>query len=79
MPALLEAELDTFQRNRERLLAMGEGKYVLIHGGEIVGVYESKMDAISQGYQKFGNIPFLVKQILKVEMPQNFVSSLLGV
>jgi len=79
MPALLEAELYTFQQNREPLLAMGEGKYVLIHGSEIAGVYESKMDAIAQGYQKFGNTPFLVKQILKVEIPQNFVSNLLGV
>lgn len=79
MPALLEAELGTFEQNRDRLLAMGEGKYVLIHGNEIAGVYESKMDAISQGYQKFGNTPFLVKQILKVEIPQNFVSNLIGV
>jgi hypothetical protein len=79
MPAVLDSEVQTFERNREKLLAMGEGKYVLIHGGEVAGVYESKMDAIAEGYRKFGNTPFLVKQILKVEIPQNFVSSLLGV
>ena len=79
MAAILEDELQTFQRNRDRLLATGEGKFVLIHGDEVVGVYESKMDAISQGYQRFGNTPFLVKQILKVEVPQNFVSTLLAV
>lgn len=45
----------------------------------MVGIYDSKMDAIAQGYQKFGNVPFLVKQILKVETPQNFISNLLGV
>jgi hypothetical protein len=27
----------------------------------------------------FGNVPFLVKQVLKVEVPQNFVSNHLGV
>lgn len=79
MATILGAELKTFQLNRDRLLATGEGKFVLVHGDEVVGVFESKMDAISQGYQKFGNTPFLVKQILKVEVPQNFVSTLLAV
>lgn len=79
MALILDAELKTFQCNRDQLLATGEGKFVLIHGEEVVGIYESKMDAISQGYQKFGNAPFLVKQILKVEIPQNFVSTLLAV
>ena len=79
MATILDAELKTFQLNRDRLLATGEGKFVLVHGDEVFGVYESKMDAISQGYQKFGNTPFLVKQILRVEAPQNFVSTLLAV
>ncbi len=79
MATVLDTELTTFQLNRDRLLATDEGKFVLVHGDEVVGVYESKMDAISQGYLKFGNAPFLVKQILKVEIPQNFVSTLLAV
>jgi hypothetical protein len=37
------------------------------------------MDAIAAGYQQFGNVPFLVKQIVKIETPQNFVSNLLAV
>lgn len=79
MATILDAELKTFQINRDRLLATGEGKFVLVHADEVAGVYESKMDAISQGYLKFGNTPFLVKQILRVEAPQNFVSTLLAV
>lgn len=63
----------------EHLLGTAEGKFVFIRHEEIAGVYDSKMDAIAQGYQKFGNVPFLVKQILKVETPQTFVSGLLGV
>ena len=79
MPTVLETEIETFEKNRERLVAAGEGKFALVHGDTIVGIYESKSDAISQGYQKFGNRPFLVKQILKVDIPQNFVTNLLGV
>lgn len=75
----LETELETYARNRDHLLGAAEGKFVLILGDRVVGVYDSKMDAIREGYRSFGNVPFLVKQILKVEVPQNFVSSLLGV
>lgn len=79
MDKTLETELRTYEQHRENLLGTAEGKFVLIRNEEIVGVYDSKMDAIAQGYQKFGNVPFLVKQIVKVETPQNFISNLLGV
>ncbi len=70
----LDTELETYKQNREQLLATAEGKFALIRGDKIAGVYESKMDAISQGYRQFGNVPFLVKHVLRVEIPQNFVS-----
>ena len=38
-----------------------------------------KMDAIAAGYQQFGNVPFLVKQVAKIEIPHNFMSNRLGV
>ena len=79
MPPLLDEELKTYDEHRESLLGPAEGKFVLIRKDQIIGVYDSKMDAIAQGYQQFGNVPFLVKQVLKVETPQNFISSLLDV
>ncbi len=79
MPGVLDQELTTFEQHRSELVGRSEGKFVLIHGGEVAGVFDTEQDAITQGYQKFGNVPFLVKQILKVETPQNFVSNLLAV
>ncbi len=79
MPSLLDEELKTYDQHRDSLLGSAEGKFVLIRLDQIAGIYDSKMDAIAQGYQRFGNVPFLVKQVLKVESPQNFISSLLGV
>jgi hypothetical protein len=76
---LLEQELKTYDKHRESLLGEAEGGFVLIKDNNVVGIYDSKMDAIAQGYQQFGNVPFLVKQILKIETPQNLVSSLLRV
>lgn len=77
--AKLDIELKTYEQNRDHLLATAENKFALVHNKQVIGVYDSKMDAIAQGYQQFGNVPFLVKQIVKIEMPQNFVSNLLGV
>jgi len=79
MSAILDKELKTFDQQRDTLLGSAEGKFVLIKDNIVVGIYDSKMDAIAQGYQQFGNVPFLVKQILKIETPQNLVSSLLSV
>jgi hypothetical protein len=75
----LQTEIETYERHRDGLLGTAEGKFVLIHQDKVAGVYDSKPDAITQGYERFGNVPFLVKQVLKVEAPQNFVSNHLGV
>lgn len=77
--APLERELKTYEGHREELLGQSSGRFALIHGDEIVDVFDAKPDAISAGYKKFGNEPFLVKQIVAVETPQNFVSNHLAV
>ncbi len=67
--ALLDTEVQTYERHREELLGAAEGKFVLIHGSDVAGTYDSKVDAIAEGYRRFGNVPFLVKHILEVEVP----------
>ena len=37
------------------------------------------LNAIAAGYQQFGNVPFLVKQVVQLETPHNFISNRLGV
>jgi len=76
---VLDAEIKTYEGHKEHLLGTAEGKFVLIRNQEVVGVYDAKMDAIAEGYRRFGNVPFLVKQVLRIETPQNFVSSILGI
>lgn len=75
---ILEEEIETYEDRKEELLGRHEGKFVLVHGGNIVDVFDSKMDAIKDGYERFGNQPFLVKQIVKVETAENFTSNHLG-
>ena len=79
MSQILGTEIQTYEQQRENLLGTSEGKFVLIHETRVVGIFDSKMDAIAAGYQQFGNVPFLVKQVEKIETQQNFVSNLLAV
>ena len=78
MVETLRDELRTFESRRDDLLGTSLGKWVLIRDGELVGAFDSQADAINVGYQRFGNVPFLVKQVVPVEVPQNYVSNHLG-
>lgn len=79
MSELLKTELETYKKEFESLLGEHDTKFVLIHRTEVLGAFDSHHDAIMAGYRQLGNVPFLVKQVLKVDSPLNFVSNLLGV
>jgi hypothetical protein len=47
-----------------------QGKFALIHGDDLAGVFPTYENALLAGYKKFGiKQPFLVKQIVAVETP----------
>ncbi len=65
----LEREKKTYDEKLSEL-EQHRGKFVLIHGEEIVDFFESYSDAISRGYHDFGLDPFLVKRIEGTERIQ---------
>lgn len=70
----LEQELQTFQRELPALLAdpAKRGKYALVHGDAVAGIYPSVDAALDAGYDHFGLDPFLVKEITEHEEPRYF-------
>lgn len=68
----LEKELETYNARLPELKE-NEGKFVLIQGENIAGIYTSYEDAVKDGYKQFKLTPFLVKQISSVEQVQ-FIS-----
>ncbi len=68
----LEKELEVYKKKLPEL-AGNEGKFVLIHGDDVIEVYTSYEDAIKEGYAQFKLEPFLVKQIQAIEQVQ-FIS-----
>jgi hypothetical protein len=72
----LEKELETY-KNKLPELKGSEGKFVLIHGADVIDTFTSYEDAIKEGYARFQVEPFLVKQIQATEQVQ-FVTRLIA-
>jgi hypothetical protein len=57
-------ELETFYRHLPRLLQNGEqGKYVVVHGDQTFGVWDTFRDAVQFGHGKFDDGRFLAQKI----------------
>ena len=74
--SILEKELAAYEAAKPGLLSQALGKFVLIRGEQVVDTFDAELDAVKAGYQKFGNVPFLVMQVTEVECPDNFISDL---
>ena len=67
----LENEVETYRTKLQQLLPQ-EGKYVLIHGDQVAGVWDTYEAALQAGYDRFGLNPFLVKCIEGIETVLHF-------
>ena len=69
----LEKEVATYEKKLEEL-SPHEGKFVLIHGNDVAGIWDTYVDALRAGYQQFGLDECLVKKIQWTETVQHFTS-----
>jgi hypothetical protein len=74
----LARELVTYERHKEELVGAHEGRFVLIHGDEIAGVWDTYQDALEAGYRQFNLEPFFVKQIRGIEQVQFFTRDIVA-
>lgn len=79
MSALLEREVAAYTKAKPDLLASDTGRWVLVHGDKIEGVFDSQTAALSAGYEKHGNTPFLVRQVSQTDQVGNYVSGHIAV
>lgn len=64
----LGEEWETYRREVGRLLADGnEGRYILIKGKEIIGIWQTQKEAFVAADQRFPLQPYLVHQIKERE------------
>lgn len=61
---MLEKELALFKEKQPELRGANQnGGFVVIKDNEILGVWMNRTDAMKEGVLKWGNVPFLVKNI----------------
>jgi hypothetical protein len=63
----LNREQAVYEANLSQWLSDHEGEYVLIKGDTVDGFYESRDEALTAGYSRFGIGPLFVKQVLASE------------
>jgi hypothetical protein len=73
----LEREWETFLKEMPRLLQEGHrGKYVLIQGETVHGVWATLDEALAAGYERFGVEAFLAQEINDNPEPRYFSRNL---
>ena len=75
---LFTRELETYEREKSRLVAESEGKYALIRGDVVVSVWDTYEDALKAGYGKFGLELFLVRRIQGIDQIHFFTRDFTG-
>lgn len=63
----LKEELDYFKANQEELVKKYNGKFLVIKGQKVQGVYNSEIDAYTDAKSKFKLGTFLIQQCLPGE------------
>ena len=63
---MLEHEISTFNAKLPELLA-NDGKFVLIKGDKVEGIYDTYADGLRAAYGKFPEGKFLLKRIAPAE------------
>ncbi|MBL7129217.1 MAG: hypothetical protein ISS16_09585 [Ignavibacteria bacterium] len=70
---MLEQEIKIFENNKAKLKEdYPSGGFVVIKDKEILGVWNDRQDALKAGIEKYGNVSFLVKDILENDNVINF-------
>jgi hypothetical protein len=62
---MLENEIAFFEKNMEKWLSQYEGKFVLIKGEELTGVYDTNEEALTVAASRYGLSPCLIRRVTK--------------
>ena len=59
----LEREITAFDARRGELEQHHKGKFVVFHGDEFIGAYDSFENAAREAVSRFGRGPYLIRQV----------------
>lgn len=74
----LEREHEYFEEHRTEWVKHHLGKFALIRGDELQGTFDTADSAYGAGIHAWGNVPFLIKQILTEDRVEQSPSLMYG-
>lgn len=70
---MLEQERHFFDEQLAEWLCRYPNKVALVHGNELIGMFDTETDALAEGARRFGLGPYLVRRVLpeqeKISVP----------
>lgn len=75
---ILVDEREYFKAHRAELLKAHAGKFALIRGKSLVGVFDTPKAAYEAGVSEFGNLPMLIAQISSEDVVVSYPALRLG-
>ena len=75
----LLTELEYFQKNKQEYLKLYKDQFVLIKGENFAGSFTTEAEAYKAGLEKFGNVPFLIKQVLDDDGTVSYPALTIGI
>ena len=74
----IEIERAHYDTIKDNLLREHEGKFALIVGTDLIGVYDNPDEAYKVGIGQFGNVPMLIQPIVDAEPTGSAPALMLG-
>lgn len=76
---VLRDEIDFFNSHLEEWLQHYEGKFALVKNQQLIGTFTQDTEAYKEGVSRFGNAPFLIKRISRMEKIEKLPALALGI
>lgn len=76
---MLEKERQYYDEKLSEWTGIYEGKFVLVKGHELIGVYDDPDAALAEGARQFGMTSFLVRQVVPVQQEVSVPALTLGI
>jgi hypothetical protein len=76
---MLEQERQYYAEHLAEWLAQHPGKFVLIKGSELLGIFNTIEEALAEGARRFALEPFLVRRVQKDQEEVNVPALTLGI
>jgi hypothetical protein len=74
----LQVERKYFEENRARWVRRYHGRFALVKGRELVGVFNTVEEALGEGARRYGLTPFLVRQVTEEQKRVSIPALALG-